>query len=246
MADKTMHEAFAEAYAEMNNPKKNANNPAFRSKYANLEELLNVTRPVLAAEGFSLIQEPVSEPGCVGVHTSLHHRSGDSLDFGFYVVPLAKMDAQGAGSAITYCRRYAIAAIFGLAQEDDDGNAASNTRSPAPASNAPVTPQDAPGAAQASDATNAPKAASKAQIAGILGFVKDLGYDNADAAAVIHEQTGRENAKVGTTAKPGNLTHAEAQRIVDYLTKVHAERKAKVDADMAAAAEKLGGSVLPE
>jgi len=235
MADKTMHEAFAEAYAEMNNPKKNANNPAFRSKYANLEELLNVTRPVLTAEGFSLIQEPVSEPGCVGVHTSLHHRSGDSLDFGFYVVPLAKPDAQGAGSAITYCRRYAIAAIFGLAQEDDDGNAASNTRSPAPAANAPVSAPEAATAPQAAKTGASAKPASKAQIAALKGFISDLGYTADDARAVIHEHSGRDDA---TTA---NMTHREAEDVLAYLMPIHA--KYAEDKTAAVVAE-LGAEVI--
>ena len=124
MADSTVYAALHEAYSEMTNPKKNATNPAFRSKYADLGELLDVTRPILTAAGFVLIQEPVSEDGRIGVHTRLIHKSGESLDFGRYTVDLAKHDAQGAGSALTYTRRYALAAIFGLAQEDDDGNAA--------------------------------------------------------------------------------------------------------------------------
>ena len=139
MTDKTMHEAFIEAYAEMTNPKKNASNPAFKSKYANLEELLNVTRPVLTAEGFAIVQEPVSDEGCIGVRTRLIFKTGESLDFGSYAVPLDKHNAQGAGSAITYARRYALAAIFGLAQEDDDGNAASK---PAAAPAQPAKPAD--------------------------------------------------------------------------------------------------------
>jgi hypothetical protein len=130
MPDKTMHVAFAEAYAEIDNPKKNATNPAFRSKYANLEEMLNVTRPVLSAEGFSIVQEPVSDGDHIGVHTRLMHKSGDEIDFGSFTVPLAKLDAQGAGSALTYCRRYAISSIFGLAQEDDDGNKAAEKPEP--------------------------------------------------------------------------------------------------------------------
>lgn len=124
MAD-TMYAKLHEAYAEMCNPKKNATNPAFKSKYANLEELLNVTRPILAAAGFTLHQEPISDEGRIGVHTWLLHTSGERIDFDGFTVPLDKQNAQGAGSAITYCRRYALAAIFGLAQEDDDGNAAS-------------------------------------------------------------------------------------------------------------------------
>lgn len=125
MAERTIHQAFIEAYADMSNPKKNAANPAFRSKYANLEELLAQTRPILAAVELALVQEPVSEDGSIGVHSYLIHKSGATLDFGHYTVPLAKHDAQGAGSALTYTRRYAIAAIFGLAQEDDDGQEAS-------------------------------------------------------------------------------------------------------------------------
>lgn len=136
MSDKMMHAAFAEAYAALENPRKNASNPAFKSKYANLEEMLNVTRPVLAAEGFCLVQEPVSDEGRVGVRTRVIYRDGESIDFGAYTVSLAKNDPQGAGSAITYCRRYAIAAIFGLAQEDDDGNDASGVK-PKPAAETP-------------------------------------------------------------------------------------------------------------
>lgn len=125
MSDTTMRAAFMAAYADMANPKKNASNPAFKSKYANLEELLNVTRPVLAANGFALVQQPVNDQEYVGVRTKLLHTGGEEMDFGTILTPLSKHDAQGVGSAITYCRRYAIAAVFGLAQEDDDGNAAS-------------------------------------------------------------------------------------------------------------------------
>jgi len=125
MSDRSIHQAFIEAYSEMTNPKKNANNPAFRSKYANLEELLAQTRPILAAVELALVQEPVSDDGRIGVHSYLVYTTGERMDFGNYTVRLQKDDAQGAGSAITYTRRYAIAAIFGLAQEDDDGNAAS-------------------------------------------------------------------------------------------------------------------------
>lgn len=128
---KTLAGAFLEAQAEMENPKKNANNPAFKSKYANLEELIAVTKPVLNALGLALVQEPVSDENGVGVRTRIIGH-GEEMDFGAYTVPLAKRDAQGAGSAITYCRRYALASIFALAQEDDDGHAAS-TPAPKPA-----------------------------------------------------------------------------------------------------------------
>lgn len=161
MAERTIHQAFIEAYADMSNPKKNAANPAFRSKYANLEELLAQTRPILAAVELALVQEPVSEGGSVGVHSYLLHTSGERLDFGHYTVPLAKHDAQGAGSALTYTRRYAIAAIFGLAQEDDDGNAASK-----PQAKRETKPQAAP--------ESKPQAAVKAVSEGVLKEIHAL------------------------------------------------------------------------
>jgi len=138
-------EKFLEVYAEVANPKKNA--AGNYGKYANLEELLNVTRPLLSAASLALVQEPVSgDDGAVGVHTRLIHSSGGEIDFGSYTVPLAKHDAQGAGSAITYTRRYAIASIFGLAQEDDDGEGAKSAPSSASA------PRSAPQAAKSSPA----------------------------------------------------------------------------------------------
>ena len=39
-------------------------------------------------------------------------------------LPVSKPDAQGSGSALTYMRRYALAAVVGVYQADDDGNAA--------------------------------------------------------------------------------------------------------------------------
>lgn len=127
---RTIHAAFLEAYAEIQNPKKNAANPAFRSKYANLEEMLAVTKPVLVAVGLALVQSPVSDGDRVGIQTRIMDGEGASLDFGSFTVALSKPDPQGAGSALTYCRRYSIGAIFGLAQEDDDGNAASGHTPP--------------------------------------------------------------------------------------------------------------------
>ena len=57
--------------------------------------------------------------------TILAHESGEWMGQEM-TVPVTKADAQGAGSAITYMRRYALAAVLGIVQADDDGNAASN------------------------------------------------------------------------------------------------------------------------
>ena len=72
----------------------------------------------------SYVQFPIEEGGRIGIETILMHESGEWLSNSF-TVQLSKQDAQGAGSAITYCRRYSLQAIAGIPSEDDDGNAAS-------------------------------------------------------------------------------------------------------------------------
>jgi hypothetical protein len=58
------------------------------------------------------------------VETVILHSSGQWLSCGVIAVPVVKNDAQGYGSALTYARRYSLSAAFGVAPEDDDGNAA--------------------------------------------------------------------------------------------------------------------------
>lgn len=108
---------------EVENATKGSVNPAFKSKYADLAEVLNVTRPVLAKHGISVQQHPTFEEGTVKLETVLLHESGQSIS-STLVIPVTKQDAQGVGSAITYARRYALASICGIAQEDDDANTA--------------------------------------------------------------------------------------------------------------------------
>lgn len=120
--------ALAGAFADLHNVAADAVNPHFRSRYTSLPALLDAVRPVLAKHGLAVVQMPISEEGRVGVETLLLHASGQYLSSRVTVTP-QKADPQGAGSAITYCRRYALAACLGIGQDDDDGNAAS--RAPA-------------------------------------------------------------------------------------------------------------------
>lgn len=116
--------ALAIAQGEIENASKNSNNPHFRSKYADLAEILNTVRPVFAKHGIAVVQSPSYADGIVSVTTTMMHKSGQYLSDTCYA-PATKLDPQGVGSAITYLRRYSLAAFAGIAQEDDDGNAAS-------------------------------------------------------------------------------------------------------------------------
>ena len=119
--------ALASAQGEIENASKNAANPHFRSKYADLAEVLNTIRPVFASHGLSLIQSPGYDGSIASVTTVLAHKSGGYLTGTASCVP-AKADAQGIGSATTYLRRYSAAAVAGIAQEDDDGNSAAHNK----------------------------------------------------------------------------------------------------------------------
>lgn len=123
--------AIAKAQAEVENAGKNAANPHFRSRYADLAEVLNTVRPVFAKNGLGIMQGSDFDGAMVHVTTCISHASGGSVSSVFSCVP-AKSDAQGIGSATTYGRRYSLAAMAGVAQEDDDGNASAHGAKPAP------------------------------------------------------------------------------------------------------------------
>ena len=141
--------ALAEFQGEVENATKGSVNPAFRSKYADLAEILNTVRGPLSKHGLSITQHPSFGTGMVSVETLLLHKTGEWIS-SVISAPVGKQDAQGVGSAITYCRRYALASICGIAQEDDDANA-SIGKAPArdkvptsPAKDAPQVPDTAP------------------------------------------------------------------------------------------------------
>jgi hypothetical protein len=134
--------ALAQAQAELENASKNAANPHFRSKYADLAEVLNTVRPVFARHGLSIVQSTGFDGEKVTVTTLVAHKDGGYLTADASCVP-AKTDAQGVGSATTYLRRYSLAAMAGVAQEDDDGNAAAHERKPQRKPVAPISSEQA-------------------------------------------------------------------------------------------------------
>lgn len=130
-------EAMAVAQGEMENATKNATNPHFKSNYADLAEVLNTVRPVLSRNGISVTQFPSFGDGLVHVETVIAHKSGEWMSEKCSA-PAQKNDAQGVGSAISYLRRYSLAAICGIAQEDDDANAASKGKTTPPPTQKPA------------------------------------------------------------------------------------------------------------
>lgn len=119
--------ALASAFAEFEAASKDANNPHFKSKYADLPAVIEAVKPALIAHRLFFTQATHDVDGGVCVETLVHHESGQSMSFGRLFVPASKNDAQGFGSALTYARRYSLMTAFGIPAEDDDGNAASRS-----------------------------------------------------------------------------------------------------------------------
>lgn len=99
---------------------KDANNPFFKSKYASLDNVLQVIEVPLNESGLTFAQFPSGNYGLTTI--LIHAESGEYIQSEYFMEP-AKKDPQGAGSVITYQRRYALTSILGLSQEDDDANA---------------------------------------------------------------------------------------------------------------------------
>jgi hypothetical protein len=119
--------ALALAQSEVENATKGSTNPHFKSKYADLAEVLNTVRPVYSRHGIAIVQSTGFDGVMVSVTTALVHKEGGYVTSVASCTP-AKTDGQGVGAATTYLRRYSLAAACGVAQEDDDGQTAAHNR----------------------------------------------------------------------------------------------------------------------
>jgi hypothetical protein len=133
--------ALVAACGELQNVVADAVNPHFKSQYASLPAILDTVRPVLAKHGLAVVQLPVTRSDGIGVETTILHETGQYIS-GVLTVHPQKDDPQGAGGAITYCRRYALTAALGIGQDDDDANAVSHAPQQRPAFR-PVAPPPA-------------------------------------------------------------------------------------------------------
>lgn len=117
-------EALSAAQGKILNAPKTSENPHFRSKFSDLTEVWSACRVALSEAKIAVIQAPQFEGSEAWLETTLAHSSGEFITGRFPLRP-TKNDMQGFGSALTYARRYSLAAMVGVTSEDDDGNAAS-------------------------------------------------------------------------------------------------------------------------
>ena len=112
---------------EMKAASKDSNNPFFKTKYSDLSSVIDVIRDPMGVNGLSFVQDVIIDERGANISTRILHSSGQWIEFGPLTIPLKQKDAHGAGSAITYGKRYALCACLGIVSsedQDDDGNKA--------------------------------------------------------------------------------------------------------------------------
>ena len=116
-----LFQALCIVQSQLKHAPKSEENPFFKSKYADLPELLDTGRPIASANGIAISQFPT---GNGGLTTVIGHESGQYIMSTMYMT-LLDNKPQTLGSCLTYARRYAYASVLGIAQDDDDANEAS-------------------------------------------------------------------------------------------------------------------------
>jgi hypothetical protein len=139
---KELDDAMATTQARMKPALKESTNPAYRSRYADLASVWAAWQAEAPQNGLAAWFDVTTVDSGIAVTTLITHKTGQFREFGPLVVPLAKHDAHGVGSAITYGKRFGFsAAVAIMADEDDDGNAAVGKAVAPPA---PRIPRSAP------------------------------------------------------------------------------------------------------
>ena len=115
-----LHAALVKAVAETQDVHADSTNPFHKNKYASLSAHLAVVKPIFAKHGLAVLQFPTSSDKSIGVTTTIIHKSGSQI-MDTITIPVGdNVKGQDAGSIISYLRRYSLAAIAGIATEDDD------------------------------------------------------------------------------------------------------------------------------
>lgn len=213
--------ALVAAQADIKGVEKDATNPHFKNKYASLDGIMAAVRPALAKHGLAIMQGatvPETNEGVLtgfSLETVILHTSGEWVSNAVFI-PIEKASSQGAGSGISYGRRYGVSALLALTtDEDDDGESATNH---APQRRA--TPNNPPAASKPVERVKGP-ADAEAKLEGAAGFIMPFGK-----------------------TKGKQLGHIPMDSLRGAVDWVHGNAPGKF-ADFIAAAEELLGTTLP-
>ncbi len=177
---------------------------SYSYKYADLSDIIDAVRAPLAANGLSYVQSVASDGANIICTTLVMHSSGEFIESDVMMLP-AGATPQTAGSAITYARRYSLAPALGISpDEDDDGNAATNSTDARPAAKA-ATPATAPGKL------------TEGQQKAIYAIAHELGWSDEYLHASLKRSKGIDHV--------GDLAKADASALIETLKQKQADKK---------------------
>lgn len=189
--------ALAAAQGEIENAVADTENPHFKSTYADLASVRAAIKGPLSKNGLAIVQTPTTVEGKTALTSRMMHKSGQWIE-DTCVLLVDKPTMQGMGSAITYMKRYTLTAMTGLAEKDDDGNAAEvhPAKKTKPIGKPPVTPVGSVLPAAQGLGGPAPDQQPKAGVTtkqrGMLwARLMKLDYSDEDAKAFLQAHSGK-------------------------------------------------------
>lgn len=211
--------SLSKAQSDMNHAQKDSQNPHFKASFASLASVIDAVREPFGKHGLSFTQTMLKEGGDLILVTTLFHASGQWIR-GYTPILADKNTAQAMGSATSYARRYALSAIAGLSQTDDDGHAAS--QAPLPQKTSQAKPIPAPFA-------HVPGAASElVNRALIIQLAKKFKWADSEIRAVIQEHFRCETSNELTADQFAELAGMiKSGTAEDHLKVIRATNKAK-------------------
>jgi hypothetical protein len=114
----SVYKKLFEAKKEIGKISKDSNNPFYKSKYFDINQLLEHVEPILQKHDLLLVQPILNNK----VYSIIYDITDNSL-IESYLELTNITDPQKRGSEITYYRRYTLASLLGMQAEDDDANA---------------------------------------------------------------------------------------------------------------------------
>lgn len=252
--------ALAKAQGEIAHASKDAVNPHFGKTYANLASVWDACRKALSSNGISVTQWPIPAPAKhIGLITRLAHE-GEWMKAGF-ILPNEKSNAQGAGGAITYLRRYALAAVVGVApDDDDDGNGAAgrapqdqgfqgpgghswdppeedlDMRPPGAPGPSPFPSKPSSGPKPASGPATPPKPPSKAQLARLFAVADTKGWMKDQIKLYLEARF-----KIATTSDLTLDQYKFFVNVIETVPPAEAIRKASIESITGLPLDQRGG-----
>lgn len=220
-----LYAALAKAQAEIKGALKDKKNPHFGSDYADLASIVEACKDALTKHGICVIQEPCSDGPRVGCVTILGHESGEErVSPPLWTTP-RDQGPQAVGSCVTYLRRYQLAAMVGVAPEDDDGEGAegrsaapprraTRAAAPPPANGASKPAEPPPGDRPTSDLLNE-----------IVALLKSLGWPRQHISSWLQQ-----HANVQTV---GALSAAKANEVRGLLSDALEQQAAEAERERA-------------